>query len=106
MKLSKKVMLVALFAIIAFSMVFVGCSKKETKTEAVAFKGKQPIVTLEAPAIPEENDGISFKGGAPKKPGFFSKITDAIGEFMAKLYKVIKEDTSLLEANEEWNKSW
>lgn len=27
-------------------------------------------------------------------------------EFMAKLYKVIKEDTTLLAANEEWNKSW
>lgn len=35
MKLSKKVMLVALFAIIAFSMVFVGCSKKEAESEKV-----------------------------------------------------------------------
>ena len=34
MKLSKKVMLVALFAIIAFSMVFVGC-KKEAKSDKV-----------------------------------------------------------------------
>lgn len=66
-------------------------NKPEIKPEAVAFKGNNSTVT---PDTAESNENISFKAGAPKKPGFFKKLTEKIGEFMGKLYgkKLIESD--------------
>ena len=66
-------------------------NKPEIKPEAVAFKGNSSTVN---PDTAESNENISFKAGAPKKPGFFKKLTEKIGEFMGKLYgkKLIESD--------------
>ena len=61
----------------------IALNQPEAKPEAIAFKGNNSTVN---PETPETNDNISFKAGVPKKPGFFSKLTDKIGEFMANLY--------------------
>lgn len=61
-------------------------NKPEVKAEAVTFKGNQPSVNADVPETPETNENVSFKAGAPKKPGLFNKMLDKIGEFMAKLY--------------------
>jgi raffinose/stachyose/melibiose transport system substrate-binding protein len=74
MKLSKKVMLVALFAIIAFSMVFVGCSKKNSEPETV-------VLNIMGYGDNSNSEGATFK-----------RICD---EFMAE-YPDIKVNYELL----------
>lgn len=66
-------------------------NKPEIKPEAVAFKGNSSNVN---PDTAESNENISFKAGVPKKPGFFKKLTEKLGEFMGNLYgkRLIESD--------------